>query len=179
MGGSLDHNTGILYVTSNNIPWIASLEKNKNRYSSKFERLTDLDGFPGSKNPWGTITAINLNTGLILWQKPFGDYKEINFYSNRKKIRSGTENFGGVTGTAGNILFATGTIDKKLYAFNSLNGEVVWEYELPFIGSNPPTIFGINGKQYVLITSTGSFSLFAGYPDRVEFGNKFLVFGLK
>ena len=180
MGGSLDHHNGILYVTSNNIPWIASLEKNKNRYSSKYERLTDLDGFPGSKNPWGTITAINLNSGLILWQTPFGDYKEIDLYDMQgKKIKSGTENFGGVTGTAGNILFATGTIDKKFYAINSLDGEVLWEYELPFVGSNPPVVFETNGKQYILVTSTGSFSLAAGYPDKVKFGNRFLLFGLE
>ena len=142
--------------------------------------MTDLDGFPGSKNPWGTITAINLNSGLILWQTPFGDYKEIDLYDMQgKKIKSGTENFGGVTGTAGNILFATGTIDKKFYAINSLDGEVLWEYELPFVGSNPPVVFETNGKQYILVTSTGSFSLAAGYPDKVKFGNRFLLFGLE
>lgn len=179
MGGSVDHKKNILYVTSNNIAWITTIKKKNKKIISEFTRLKDLDGLPGNKKPWGTITAINLNNGKILWQKPFGNYSEYNFLdADGNKIKSGTENFGGVTGSEGGILFATGTLDKKLYVFKSSNGEVLWETELPFVGSSPPTIFEANGRQYVLINSTGSFSLKAGYPDKVKFGNKFLAFGL-
>lgn len=179
MGGSVDHNNGILYLTSNNIAWITSLVKDGNNYSSKFKRLLDIDGYPGNRPPWGKIFAIDLNKGKIIWEEPFGDYPEITFLdSSGKKIKSGTENFGGVTGTAGGVLFATGTVDKKFYILNSKNGKILKEIELPFVGSNPPTVFQSEGKQYVLITSTGSFSLVNGYPGRVNFGNKLILFGL-
>ena len=50
-------------------------------------------------------------------------------------------------------------MDKKVRAFNSKNGDEVWSYELPYIGSNPPTVYSHKNEQYVLITSTGSLSL--------------------
>ena len=86
---------------------------------------------------------------------------------------------GGATGTAGNLIFATGTIDKKLRAFNSKNGEEMWSYKLPFIGSGPPTIFSIDSEQYILVTSTGSISIFGAYPNKVKFGDWVYCFKLK
>tara|TARA_A100001015_G_scaffold318573_1_gene438851 strand:- start:277 stop:2004 length:1728 start_codon:yes stop_codon:yes gene_type:complete len=83
-GGSFNIKNGFLYVTSSNIAWEAEVTENKNnskfklptyyKYNSKFNRLKDNDGYPGSKPPWGTITAINLNDGKIKWQIPFGEY---------------------------------------------------------------------------------------------------------
>ena len=181
-GASVDHKTGTMYVTSNEIAWITELQlvsKKKNKYVSKFERLKDLDGYPGSKPPWGKITALNLNNGKILWQKPFGNYSDLTFFDNGKIVDSGTENFGGVTGTNGGLLFATGTLDSKLYVFDSDNGKKLKEFKLPYIGSSPPTIYEVDGRQYILIVSTGSFSLNQGYPDIVSFGNKLIAFALK
>ena len=56
------------------------------------------------------------------------------------------------------------------------NGQELWSYELPFIGSSPPITYSIDGEQYILINSTGSSSLKTGYPELVEFGNQILVF---
>ena len=78
------------------------MQKNQ-YYEYKFKEkiLFDQDGYPGSKPPWGTITAINLNIGEILWQKPFGMHPN---YMPNKAEDSGTENFGGLTATAGDII---------------------------------------------------------------------------
>ncbi len=185
-GGSFDLVSETLYVTSSNIAWEAEVLLNKKqgkfspnpyyKYNSSFKRLKDQNGYPGSKPPWGTITAINLKNGKIKWQKPFGEYKEL---SELGISVTGTENYSGVTGTEAGILLATGTLDKKFRIIDSENGEELWSYELPYIGSSPPITYLIDGEQYILINSTGSFSLKKGYPDLVEFGNIIIAFKLE
>ena len=118
---------------------------------------------------------MNLNKGKILWQVPFGEYSEL---TNQGISITGTENYGGATATAGNIIFATGTVDKKIRAFDATNGKEVWSYQLSFAGSGPPAIYSINGKQYVIVASTGSLSLSSGYPE-VNFGNLLYCFTIK
>ena len=182
-GGSYNIKDEILYITSSNIAWETEVTENKNnskfnlplyyKYNSKFKRLKDEDGYPGSKPPWGTITAINLNNGKIKWQIPFGEYEEL---SQKGIPLTGTENYSGLTGTEAGLLFATGTLDKKFRIFNADNGEELWSYKLPYIGSSPPVTYQIDNEQYILINATGSFSLKKGYPKLVEFGNKILVF---
>ena len=181
MGASVDQKSSIMYVTANNIPYEVYLKKNKEKlsyyeYDSHFEVFKDQNGFPASKPPWGTLTALNLNSGKIIWQVPFGEFSDL---VNKTDDKTGSPNFGGATGTAGGLIFATGTMDKKVRAFNSKNGEEVWSYELPYIGSNPPTVYSYEEEQYVLITSTGSISLKRQYPEKVQFGNWLYCFKLK
>ena len=82
MGASINNNNGIMYVNSHNIPWIGNIYETKNKFSyykylSKFERLFDENGYPGSKPPWGNLTAIDLNSGKLKWQVPFGEYENL------------------------------------------------------------------------------------------------------
>ena len=95
-----------------------------------------------------------------------------------KNIISGTENFGGVTATKGNLIFATGTLDSNIYAYDTFTGEQLWEKKLPYIGSSPPSIYKANGEQYVIVQSTGSAALKKGYPDLVTFGDAIVAFKL-
>ena len=127
MGASINNNNGMMYLTSSNTPWEAGVSIREGngyyKYTSSFNRLIDQNGYPGSKPPWGTLTALDLNVGKIKWQVPFGEYQEL----TQKGIPiTGTENYGGATGTEGDLIFATGTLDKKIRAFNSNNGEEVW-----------------------------------------------------
>ena len=180
MGASVNNKNGIMYVTSNDIPafiWLEEVidEKSYYKYSSHFKVIKDQYGYPGSKPPWGKLSAINLNTGKIIWSVPFGEYDEL----TKKNIsKTGTINYGGATGTDGGLIFATGTLDKKVRAFNSLNGEELWNYKMDFVGSNPPTIFKHKGKQYVLIVATGSNSINDQFPNEHNFGNKVYLFSL-
>ena len=99
--------------------------------------------------------------------------------TNKKGVPiTGTENYGGATGTSGNLIFASGTVDKKIRAFDSTNGKEVWSYQLEFAGSGPPSTYSVNGKQYVILASTGSYSLSSGYQD-IKYGNLLYSFKLK
>ena len=179
-GASIDPYKNILYVTSNNIPWITGVislnDRKKLKYVDKKEiPLRDKDGYPGVKPPWGTLTALNLNTGKIIWQVPLGYYEEL----KSKGIISGTENFGGATATAGGLVFAAGTLDSLIRAFDSDSGKELWSYKLPYIGSAPPTSYEVNNEQYIVIPATGGITLKVNYKDLVQLGDTFVAFKIQ
>ena len=181
MGASVDHLSGTMFVNSSDIPSFLWLEKAKSknsyyRYSSNFEIIKDQFGYPGSKPPWGNLTSINLNNGKINWRIPFGEYEEL----TKKNIPlTGTVNFGGVTATAGNLVFATGTVDNKVRAYRATDGKELWSYKMKYLGSSPPTIFEYNNDQYILVVATGSQTIKSQFPDQTEFGDMMYVFKLK
>jgi quinoprotein glucose dehydrogenase len=125
--------------------------------------LLDGNGHPGSKPPWGLITAINLNTGKQLWNVPFGEYPEL---TSRGIPITGQPNFGGLIVTKGGIVFATGTIDQKLRAYDSSSGDQLWEHDLPAAGSAPPATYEIDGIQYLVVVATGG--IYAGFKDHSD-----------
>lgn len=180
VGASVDHENNIMYVPANNIPIEAELklkEANKNRapvYYSHFKRLLDNDKKPITNPPYGTISAINLNSGKIVWSVTFGQYPNEN-----NVFKTGTENFGGLLATKGGIIIATGTLDKKVYAYDSHSGKELWNFTLPFIGSAPPATYLANNEQYFIVQSTGSITLKQGYGDLVEFGDALVAFKIK
>jgi len=68
---------------------------------------------------------------------------------------TGTRNFGGPVLTAGNLVFISATMDEKIRAFDKYTGEVLWEYQLPAGGYATPSVYMINGRQYVVIAAGG------------------------
>jgi len=123
--------------------------------------LLDRNKLPASIPPWGKINAIDIDTGKINWSKPFGFRKTKN-----GKIIEGDFNFGGVLSTAGNLLFATGTPDNYIRAYNSKTGETIWEHELPAAGSSSPITYLYKGKQYILVNAGGG--KFFGYNKKLS-----------
>lgn len=114
--------------------------------------LLDQDGFPGSNPPWNFITAIDLTTGKHKWKIPFGtvDLKNDNY-----KPINGEPKTGSIISTAGNLLFASGTADKKVRALDSTNGKELWSFTLPAPGSAPPMTYWHQGEQYIVIVASG------------------------
>ncbi len=116
-------------------------------------QFRDQDGYPAIKPPWGTLNAIDMNTGEYLWQVTLGEYPEL---TKQGIPATGTENHGGPIVTAGGLVFIAATYDEHLRAFDKQTGEIVWEYKLPAGGFATPITYMVDGKQYLVIAAGGT-----------------------
>lgn len=118
-----------------------------------YKRFYDPDGYPAVTPPWGTLNAINLNTGEYVWKIPLGEYPAL---AAQGVTNTGTENYGGPVVTAGGLLFIGATnFDKKFRAFDKSTGRLLWETKLPFAGNATPATYEISGRQFVVIAAGG------------------------
>jgi len=150
-GASIDPDKNIMFVTADALPDLIEIKKHpksKYNYYAIGKPFNDLDGYPGIMPPWGTLTSLNLNNGKIIWQIPFGEYQELTL---KGLPITGTPNRSGATATSGGLVFASGTWDNKIRAFDSENGKELWSYTLSSLGSASPTSFMIQDKQYIVI----------------------------
>jgi len=118
-----------------------------------FKRWSDDEGYPAIKPPWGTLNAVDLNTGTIKWKVPLGEYDEL---TKRGIPVTGTENYGGPVVTAGGVLFIGATADGKFRVFDNETGDILKVIDIPFDGNSTPSTYMANGKQYVVISAGGS-----------------------
>ena len=118
-----------------------------------YHKFLDPDGYPATAPPWGTLNAINLNTGEYVWKINLGEYPEL---AAKGLKNTGTENYGGPVVTAGGLVFiGASNFDKKFRAFDKATGELLWETTLPFSGNATPATYAVNGRQYVVIAAGG------------------------
>jgi quinoprotein glucose dehydrogenase len=124
------------------------------RYRSNGEELfLDPDGYPAFTPPWGTLNAIDLNRGTIAWSIPFGEYPEL---AAKGMKNTGTDNYGGAIVTANGLLFIGATSwDRKLHAYDKRTGKLLWEAELPASGNATPSLYMVNGREYLVIACGG------------------------
>jgi quinoprotein glucose dehydrogenase len=118
-----------------------------------YVRFVDSKGYPAINPPWGTLTAIDLNTGEHRWQIPLGEFKEL---MARDITQTGAENYGGPVVTAGGVLFIAATKDGMFRAFDPKNGKALWETELPAPGFATPSTYAVGGKQFVVVAAGGT-----------------------
>ncbi|MBP6024640.1 MAG: PQQ-binding-like beta-propeller repeat protein [Ferruginibacter sp.] len=118
-----------------------------------YNKFLTKEGYPAIKPPWGTLNAINLNTGEYVWKIPFGEFEEL---KKRGIPTTGRENYGGSVVTAGGLLFIGATGDGKFRAYNKRTGKLLLEANLPAPGVATPAVYSINGKQYIVIACGGS-----------------------
>jgi len=117
-----------------------------------YKRFLDTNGYPGIKPPWGTLDAVDLTSGKLLWKVPLGEYPEL----TKKGIPiTGTELYGGPLVTKGGLIFVAATRDEKIRAFDKKTGKQVWEAKLPAAGYATPATYSVDGKQYVVIACGG------------------------
>jgi quinoprotein glucose dehydrogenase len=117
-----------------------------------YNRWYDRNGYPVSQPPWGTLTAIDLNTGQRKWQVPLGEYKAL----TAKGIPpTGTDNYGGPLVTASGLLFIAASRDEQFRAFDKETGKILWQVALPAAGYASASTYSVNGKQYVVIACGG------------------------
>jgi len=135
-----------------------------------YHKFLDPQGYPGVAPPWGTLNAINLNTGEYVWKIPLGEYPEL---ASKGQKNTGTENYGGPIVTAGGLVFIGATnFDKKFRAFDKSTGELLWEATLPFSGNATPATYEVNGRQFVVIAAGG------GKDPKSHSGGVYVAFAL-
>lgn len=134
-----------------------------------YNKFLDPDGYPAVEPPWGTLNAINLNTGEYAWKIPFGEFPEL---VKQGMKNTGSENYGGAVVTSGGLLFIGATnFDRKFRAFDKQTGKLLWETLLPAAGNATPATYEVNGRQYVVIAAGGGKS---GAPS----GGSYVAFAL-
>jgi quinoprotein glucose dehydrogenase len=118
---------------------------------SGYNKFLSKEGHPAIAPPWGTLNAIDLNTGALVWKKTLGHDTA---FKNAKEM-TGTENYGAPVITRGGLVFIAATKDGRFRAFNKRTGALLWEVTLPAPGFATPSIYEANGKQYVVIACGG------------------------
>jgi quinoprotein glucose dehydrogenase len=163
----------VAYLTSGESKELTSTEppppSMKYRFTG-YHKFLDPDGYPAILPPWGTLSAIDLNTGEYVWKIPLGEYPELAAKGQRN---TGTENYGGPIVTAGGLVFIGATnFDKKFRAFDKSTGQLLWETTLPFAGNATPATYEVNGRQFVVIAAGG------GKDSKHPSGGVYVAFAL-
>jgi quinoprotein glucose dehydrogenase len=118
-----------------------------------FDIFLDHEGYPAIQPPWGTLNAIDLNTGETKWSIPFGEYPKL---VAQGLTNTGSDNYGGAIVTEnGLLIIAATTYDNKIRAFDKSNGKLLWVGQLPAAGNTTPSTYMVNGKQYIVIACGG------------------------
>jgi quinoprotein glucose dehydrogenase len=159
-------------VTINKQAFIDSAPKTPDIYKlpytiSGYNKFLSKEGLPAIAPPWGTLNAIDLNTGELLWQKTLGHDPEV----KNAREATGSENYGAGVVTAGGLIFIAATKDGKFRAFNKRNGELLWEITLPFPAFATPAVYELDGTQYIVIACGGG-------KMKTKSGDSYLAFSL-
>lgn len=176
-GAAVDLNRQVMFLNTKEIVSFAQLIENPGgdfRYREVRYRFEDSHGYPAVEPPWGQLTAIDLNAGEILWQRPLGEYQAL---TEKGFPPTGMENFGGTSVTASGLVFVAATPDGMFRAFDATDGSVLWETELDTAAYAAPAVYrGDDGKQYVIICAGGGSSFEP--PNLTEIGLYVIAFAL-
>lgn len=134
-----------------------------------YHRFVDKDGNAAVEPPWGTLNALDLNTGEYLWQVTLGDLSESALGG---ELPTGAENYGGPVVTAGGLIFIAATKDEMFRAFDKDSGEILWQTKLPAGGYATPAVYAVDGQQYVVIAAGGG-------KMGTASGDSYIAFALK
>ena len=131
------------YVKQVDENWIEAMNKELQEFAipyshTGYNRFFDQEGYPAVKPPWGTLNAIDLNKGEILWQVPLGEFEEL---TERGIPQTGTENYGGPVATAGGLIFIAASKDEHIRAFDKHTGTELWKHKLPAGGYATPVSY--------------------------------------
>jgi len=176
-GAAVEPDSGRLYVVSKDLPTLLRMEpgsgpnqpqlttEEEMRFWSGFGFMTDSQGLSPIAPPWTSLTAYDLNQGTILWKIPLGEVPHL--------AAKGIKNTGthypkvGPVVTAGGLIF-TGTRDKKVRAFHSDTGKLLWEYELKAALEGIPAIYELKGKQYIVFCAAAQVGLTPATQEKIE-----------
>jgi glucose dehydrogenase len=165
-GVSIDPKLGFVFVNTRDLAGMGRLDKTPAGDQVAYRRFSPLGAgtvfarfwdpatqMPCQQPPWARLSAVNANAGDVVWQVPLGTSDEL---EAKGMHNTGAFGQGGPIATAGGLVFIAGTIDKRFRAFDSRSGKMLWEAKLDSEGhTSPMTYLGRNGKQYVVVVSSG------------------------
>ena len=173
-GAAADPETGVVYVRASNSPSLLAMGKAD---PARTEGDYDIDrsrrglsmpgGLPINKPPYGTLTAIDLNTGEHAWQVPLGDTPSLRSHPALRGValpaRLGATGVPGPVVTKGGLVFVPG--GSQFYAFDKSTGEELWAGDLGERGSGTPMTYATrSGRQFVVVaTGTGERAVLAAF----------------
>jgi len=144
-------------------------------YAMRRTFLIAADGAPCSPPPWGTLTAIDLESGRVKWERPFGSVAGLAGASDAW----GSPNLGGAMITAGGIVFAAGALDQRLHAYDVETGSELWSAKLPAgVHASPMTYVTASGRQFVVVAAGGHRELYAASGGRDAPGDYVVAYAL-
>jgi glucose dehydrogenase len=171
-GVSFDPKLGYIFVNTSSLGGTGHIVKSAPgapmpyRNEGGYTRFIDQDQYPCQQPPWGELTAVNANTGDIVWRVPLGSYDELEAQGLKN---AGAANMGGPIVTAGGLVFIAATTDSKFRAFDSRSGRELWMARLDATGDAVPMTYqGRSGRQYVVIAAGGTnrFRMLANTADQ-------------
>jgi len=162
-GASFDPSSGFLFVNANDVGAVGMMKPQpdgspeayrRNSPWGEYARARDPHHYPCEQPPWGTLTAINLDSGEFAWRVPLGVIDEL---QAQGIPQTGALNLGGTMVTAGGLVFIGGSSDSRFRAFDAQTGKVLWETMLEASGhATPMTFVGKqSGRQFVVIAAGG------------------------
>jgi len=168
-GAAVDPANGMLYVVSKDLPAILKLVPESTgegtRYTSGFNLVTGSNGLSPIGPPWSSLTAYDLNEGVIKWKIALGDVPDL--------AAKGVKNTGshypkvGPVVTAGGLLFA-GTRDRSIRAFDVDTGKPLWEREVPAALEGIPAVYEIGGREFIVYCASAQAGLTPGTQGRID-----------
>src|SRR5262249_25297230 len=117
-----------------------------------YNRWLDTNGYPAVKPPWGTLNAVDLNTGEYRWRIPLGEWPDL---AAKGMTKSGSENYGGPIIRGGGLVFIAAPRDEHLRAFDRRTGQKLWKAKLPAAGYATPATYSVKGRQFVVLACGG------------------------
>lgn len=146
-------------------------------YGMRRRHLVAPDGIPCNPPPWGTLTAIDLESGDVKWERPMGRVARLAGLAGSEQW--GSPNLGGAMTTAGGIVFAGGAVDSRLHAYDVETGAELWSALLPAgVHASPMTYVSSSGKQYVVVAAGGHRELSAAGGPFDKAGDFIVAFAL-
>jgi quinoprotein glucose dehydrogenase len=151
----------------------ADMPQYETRYAVNRRPFLSEKGIPCLKPPWGSLVAIDLNSGAVVWRKPLGSlYGRVPVIGSMLKV--GAPISGGVMQTAGGIAFVGASIDEHFWAYDTDSGELLWNTHLPYSAHATPMTYRLrqDARQFVVIATGGADGL------DLRTGNTLVAFAL-